>query len=121
MFQPIASTRSTDLPSTRLPILAWCQDQRLRLIEMDGQYRQAHQEYTRLQRRNLRKPSVSFSRASINSRSTSSKLAMDIIEDETIHSDDSDFDERSLTDLSSSRTTFFESLDNSDEIDALMT
>ena len=99
LFQQACSSRSNDSSLTRLPVLAWCQDEQLRLIEMDYSFRQVYHDYTRPKRTSLSKPSIIHSRSL---RSSISKTTMDIIQDETSNSDQSDFEEDALHDLSSS-------------------
>ena len=120
LFEQISAARSNNSPFEHLPILAWCHDEKLRLIEMDFSFRQSYQELTRMkQRAQIQAQAIAnFPRLSQAIRRTSlSKTMMDVIEDETSRSEESDCDDISLHDLSSSKAPSFESSETGDEND----
>jgi hypothetical protein len=128
LFNQMFSSRSNSESTKHFPILAWCRDEQLRLIDMDKTFRQTWHDYTRTKIRNLSDTSnttmISKSSSSLNSsrqqqlnRNNSNKLTMDVIEDEATDPGESDLDDNHLSELSSPKMHSIASSENGDEND----
>jgi hypothetical protein len=127
LFNQVFSSRSNDDLTKHFPILAWCRDEQLRLIDMDSTFRQTWHDYTRTKTRNLsdsantivvsKSSSTSnLSRQKLN-RSNTNKITMDIIEDETTDPGESDLEENHFPEILSPRINSIESSETGDEND----
>ncbi|CAF0912797.1 unnamed protein product [Rotaria sp. Silwood1] len=133
LFNQIFSSRSNDDLIKHFPILAWCRDEQLRLIDLDSTFRKTWHDYTRTKQRNqsdlLNSTILSKSLSSSNlsrqkqqlNRNNTNKVTMDIIEDETLEADESDLDDNTFSDLLSPRINTIELLENGDEHDISIT
>ncbi len=126
LFNQVFSSRSNDELTKHFPILIWCRDEKLRLIDMDRTFRQTWHDYTRTKQRNLsdtsntiiisKSSSSNSSRQQLN-RTNSTKLTMDVIEDETTDPGESDLDETHYSEISSPKINSIASSENGDEND----
>jgi hypothetical protein len=135
LFNQINPSRSNNEPTNHFPVLAWCRDEQLRLIDMDATFRQTWHDYTRTEItrtkiRNLFESTIiSKSSSSLNSRqqqqqgnrSDTNKITMDIIEDELTDVGESDLDDSAFPETSSPRINSIESSENGDEHDISIT
>ncbi len=126
LFSQGLPTRLNDESTKHFPILAWCRDEQLRLIDMDRTFRQTWHDYTRAKQRTLsdtsnttmlsKSTSLISSRQQLN-RTNSNKLTMDVIEDETTDPGESDLDETHYSELSSPKIDSIASSETGDEKD----
>ncbi|CAF0892865.1 unnamed protein product [Adineta ricciae] len=92
-------SRSTDDLTKHFPILTWCRDDRLRLVDMDATFRQTWQNYIRLSKKALSDSTSMNSSRQQYHRTNSTKLIMSAIEDEITDLDESDRDESTYPEL----------------------
>jgi hypothetical protein len=119
LFNQILSSRSNDDKKKHFPILAWCRDEQLRLIDMDLTFRQTWQNYKRIDKRN-QSDSLILSKSSRQqqyNRTNTNKLTMDVIEDETNDVGESDLDDSTFSEVSSPQIPGVESSETGDEND----
>lgn len=132
LFNQIFSSRSNDELTKHFPILAWCRDDQLRLIDMDPTFRKVWYDNKRIIQReqadlsNINMMSKSLPPSSSShlsrqkqqlNRTTTSKMRMDSIEDETTDIGDSDLDDNAFSDTLSPRFSAIDLLDNDDNDD----
>lgn len=132
LFDLAFSSRSNDELIKHFPILTWCRDDQLRLIDMDLTFRKTWNDYTRIKQRNLsdlsnstlmsKSPllssSLNVSQSRQHSRRNSTnKVIMDIVDDETPDFGDSDLDDNTFSDMISSRINHLELPENGIEHD----
>ncbi|CAM2705150.1 unnamed protein product [Rotaria socialis] len=134
LFNQIFSSRPNDELIKHFPILAWCRDDQLRLIDMDPTFRKVWHDHKRTIQReqadllNINMMSKSLPPSSSSSsylsrqkqqlnRTTTSKMRMDSIEDEITDVGDSDLDDNAVSDTCSPRFSAIDLLDNDDDND----
>ncbi|CAF3733244.1 unnamed protein product [Rotaria sordida] len=134
LFNQMYSSRSNNQLTKHFPILTWCRDEQLRLIDMDSTFRKTYHDYRRTKQKNqsdlLNSTVISKSSSSSNlsrqkqqlNRNNTNKITMDIIEDETPEGADSDLDDNAFSDLLSTRiNNTIELLENGNEHDISIT
>ena len=122
LFNQILPTRSNDDLTKHFPILTWCRDNQLRLVDMDTSFRQTWHDYQRTKSRNslseqststiLSRSSSLSNKFSRRQRQNSNRFVLDIIEDELADSTGSDLEDSQLVEISSPQ--FIPSLTSSD-------
>ncbi|UJR30523.1 hypothetical protein I4U23_018052 [Adineta vaga] len=121
LFNLSFSSRSNDDLTNHFPILTWCRDDQLRLIDMDSTFRQTWQSYTRTNKKKLSDSTITpTSKHSLRQqyhRNNSTKIIMDSIEDEITDSCEFDQDEINCSEISSSYMNGDESSETGDEND----
>ncbi|CAF3117147.1 unnamed protein product [Rotaria sp. Silwood2] len=127
LFNQMFSSRSNDELVKHFPILAWCRDEQLRLIDMDSTFRKTWHDYRTKQKNQsdllnttiLSKSSSSssnlFRQKQQLNRNNTNKATMDIIEDEIMEVADNDLDDNAFSDFLSLRINTIELLENEDE------
>lgn len=108
LFHQISSLQTSEATASCVPVLTWCYDEQLRLIEMDYDFRRAYQEYNRLKRRQ---------RTRSANRTSLTRSTMEIIEDEANYSDEADHDADSFIELSPSKMNTSFTCNVADEVD----
>ena len=133
LYNQIFSSRSNDDQTKHFPILTWCRDDQLRLIDMDSTFRQTWRDYKRAKLRystdssNLTIISKSSSSSRLPppqqqfNRNSTNKMTMDVIEDETTDAGESDLDDNAFPDISLPRIDSIESPETGDDNDMSVT
>ena len=123
LFNQLFPSRSNDDLAKHFPILTWCRDEQLRLIDMDPTFRQTWHDYKRAKLRNPTdsSKSSSLSRLPPPPQFNRNKITMDVIEDETIDAGESDLDDSTFPDISLTRIDNIESPETGDENDICIT
>jgi hypothetical protein len=118
LLNQMSSSRSNSSSLTRLPILVWCRDEQLRLLEMTCNFPETDYECVRQQQRHSSKSTIDDCRlAAIVSRTCSSSTFMHFMDNETSQSDESDFNDIACQDLSIETLSSISSVETSDEND----
>ncbi|CAF1084177.1 unnamed protein product [Adineta steineri] len=118
LFNQLIVSRTNDDVTKHFPILAWCRDEQLRLIDMDLTFRQTWHDYTRTNKRNQSDIPKSISDVSRQQEQIHRhKSTMDIIEDETTDIDESDLDDNTFPEILSPQVNSIASSETGDEND----
>ena len=118
LFHQMYSSQSNETASLHLPVLAWCHDEQLRLIEMDYAFRRTFQELNRVQRRQSMKLSNRLLSPSRTHRINGNNTMMDAIDDETTPNyDQNGFEDNTFQELSLSKIVSIALSENGDDHD----
>ena len=137
LFNQTFSSRSNNDLTKHFPILTWCRDGQLRLIDMDSIFRKIWHHYSRTKIKNIFNPSSNSPVMSKSSSSSSSsnlfrqqsrqsnqtntnKMIMDVIEDDTTGIGERDLDDDILSEMSAPRIKAKELLENGNELEVLV-